>query len=191
MKEIKTKRELKKVLLLGDSIRLGYQEYVKEILEDRAEVVGPGDNCRFANYTKYFILDWISSLGTPDIVHWNNGLWDVSHAIPNTGTFTPLTHYIESIESILNVLQETRAKIIWAQTTPVLPHNSKRFNNDIDRFNNAAYSFMKGNKIEINDLNSLIRSKIDKYMVDDGVHLNEEGYKACAAQIAESISKFL
>jgi hypothetical protein len=38
---------MKKVLLLGDSIRMGYDDYVKEILRDKCEVIyAPEDNDR-------------------------------------------------------------------------------------------------------------------------------------------------
>ena len=39
---------MKKVLLLGDSIRMGYDKYVTEQLAGEAEVLFPSENCRFA-----------------------------------------------------------------------------------------------------------------------------------------------
>ena len=39
---------MKKVVLLGDSIRMNYCKYVKSKLEGIAEVYYPDDNCRFA-----------------------------------------------------------------------------------------------------------------------------------------------
>ena len=43
---------MKKVLLLGDSIRMGYDDYVKEELDGKCEVVYDAeDNGRFAAYT--------------------------------------------------------------------------------------------------------------------------------------------
>ena len=43
---------MKKVLLLGDSIRMGYDDYVKEALDGKCEVVYDAeDNGRFAAYT--------------------------------------------------------------------------------------------------------------------------------------------
>jgi hypothetical protein len=53
---------MKKVLLIGDSIRLGYQQFVQEGLRDRAEVVGPEDNGRFSKYTLWGINLWIKEL---------------------------------------------------------------------------------------------------------------------------------
>jgi len=44
---------MKKVMLIGDSIRLGYQAKVAELLKDTALVGGPADNCRFSAYTLF------------------------------------------------------------------------------------------------------------------------------------------
>ena len=41
---------MQRAVLLGDSIRQGYERYVRELLEDRAEICAPGENCRFAGY---------------------------------------------------------------------------------------------------------------------------------------------
>ena len=37
---------MKKIVLIGDSIRMGYCEYVKNSLRDVAEVYYPPENCR-------------------------------------------------------------------------------------------------------------------------------------------------
>ncbi|WP_235613144.1 hypothetical protein [Paenibacillus sp. LC231] len=43
---------MKRILLLGDSIRQGgYEPYVRERLAGLAEVVAPGENGRFSFYT--------------------------------------------------------------------------------------------------------------------------------------------
>ena len=44
---------MKKVLLLGDSIRMGYDDYVKEILQGKCEVYYAADeNGRFSAFFK-------------------------------------------------------------------------------------------------------------------------------------------
>lgn len=74
---------MKKILLLGDSIRLGYCEFVKEILTGQAEVFYPADNGRFLQYTLRQLQDWKTQLNLSsndiDVIHWNNGLWDCGH----------------------------------------------------------------------------------------------------------------
>lgn len=72
---------MKNILLLGDSIRMGYDSFVREKLKGRANVFFSEDNGRFAQYTLRAISNWKSELTLPEIhvVHWNNGLWDVLH----------------------------------------------------------------------------------------------------------------
>ena len=69
---------MKKIALLGDSIRqMGYGAKVAEMLGDECEVWQPTDNCRFASYTLRGCFDWKEHLDGCDIIHWNNGIWDI------------------------------------------------------------------------------------------------------------------
>jgi hypothetical protein len=43
---------------------------------------------------------WIKELGKPDIVHWNNGLWDLHHETPMIEALTPLDEYVHTIGRI-------------------------------------------------------------------------------------------
>ena len=46
---------MKNLLLIGDSIRMGYDKSVKKTLEGKANVIFPDENCRFASYVlRYF-----------------------------------------------------------------------------------------------------------------------------------------
>ena len=49
---------MKKLLLLGDSIRMGYDSFVREKLAGRAEVFFSEDNGRFIQYTLQTLSDW-------------------------------------------------------------------------------------------------------------------------------------
>ena len=72
---------MKNLLLLGDSIRMGYDSFVQEKLEGRANVYFSEENGRFVQYTLRHLSDWKDQLSLPEIhvVHWNNGLWDSMH----------------------------------------------------------------------------------------------------------------
>ena len=68
---------MKKVLLIGDSIRKGYDAYTKDKLAGVAEVVYPAENCRFAEYVLRYLPDWAEELHVGeelDVIHWNAGL---------------------------------------------------------------------------------------------------------------------
>ena len=182
---------MKKVLLLGDSIRLNYQPQVGEKLTGIAEVVGPADNCRFTKYTLWHIKIWVDELGKPDIIHWNNGLWDVYRHNTDVGIFTPLEEYLCELKRILTELRKTEARIIWASTTPVNPNNEFTRNSDIDLYNKAAEEFMKKEQIEINDLNSQIKTNVQLFICQDYTHLSEEGKEVCSDAVAAAIKKYI
>ena len=91
---------MKKVLLLGDSIRMGYDDYVKEELDGKCEVVYDAeDNGRFAAYTLWQANQMFKHHGHFDVVHWNNGYWDMNIEAPMTEAMhvkdlLPTTGYI-------------------------------------------------------------------------------------------------
>ena len=69
---------MKKVLLLGDSIRQNYEYVVKENLADQADVIFTNDNNRFSVFMLRYLGEWIDALTeskpeTIDIIHFNCG----------------------------------------------------------------------------------------------------------------------
>ena len=73
---------MKKVFLIGDSIREGYCPTTRELLREEAEVFYPNENCRFTQYTYVCLPNWAKLAGQPeevDLVYWNNGHWDCAH----------------------------------------------------------------------------------------------------------------
>lgn len=182
---------MKKVLLLGDSIRMGYEPLVREGLKGVAEVVAPEANGSFAKHTLWGVNLWIRDLGKPDIVHWNNGLWDLHHEAPMVEALTPLNEYIETLRRILGELQRTGARIIFATTTPIPPDGSGRSNAEIDLYNSAAAELMNRSGVEVNDLNALVKHDLAGNICEDKLHLTERGNAVCAAQVIDRIKKYL
>ena len=93
---------MKKIILLGDSTRQGYDKYVKEQLTGVAEVLFPAENCQFALYLFRHVHEWQKNgnWGTDaDLVHWNAGLWDALHFFRQE-TLTDLEHYAQTIRRI-------------------------------------------------------------------------------------------
>ncbi len=48
---------MKKIILIGDSIRQGYDKYVKLAFENTAQVYYTNDNCRFTTYIIRHLID--------------------------------------------------------------------------------------------------------------------------------------
>ena len=179
---------MKKVLLLGDSIRqLGYGNLVPELLGKDYEVCQPDDNCRFIKYTLRMLFDKYQEFKDSDVIHWNNGLWDICRIFDDKKTFTSEAEYLENSLRVAKILTDITPKVIFATTTPVRKENPYNSNEDIDRYNAILVPELTKMGIEINDLNALLKDDIERYICDDLIHLTEEGKEVCAKQVARYI----
>ena len=180
---------MKKIVLLGDSIRLiGYGERLAELLSDEYEVWQPEDNCRWADYTYRMLSDHADKIAGADVIHWNNGHWDICDLFGD-GSFTSVENYVKALTRVAKRLQTVTDKIIFSTTTPVTPHLSYENNEKIKIYNEAAVKALSEMGIVINDLYSFVEPHIDEYFKDDNIHLNDAGSEACAKEIHEFIKK--
>jgi hypothetical protein len=185
------------LMLLGDSIRMIYQPVVTELLEGTARVVAAGENARFALYTLQSLDRWLKGLPAPDVIHWNNGLWDVGHSMERAPAQIPLDMYVGNLEFILRKLRATGATVVWATTTPIHPPHLDKGDgwswksDEIDRYNAAATDLMVRHAVPINDLNAVVRSDIDRYLPKGDHHINPAGGHACAKAVVEAVRPHL
>ena len=192
---------MKKVLLIGDSIRQGYDKYVKYALKDRFEVCYPGDNCRFAQYTLRHLPDWRDSLcpeGDVAAVHWNAGLWD-SLVWFEDGPLTPPDIYAYYVARICRLIQKIfpKAKVIFATSTPVLeerflnPKRSYRKNSDIAQYNEIAAKIAKEHGFYVNDLYAVVKDAPKSYYSDMTHLYTPEGTQVLTDAVLEAIGAAL
>lgn len=190
---------MKKVLLLGDSIRMGYQGYVRDLLRGRFDVqYDESDNGRFAAYTLWQVNQMFKKYGHFDVVHWNNGYWDMNIEAPMEEAMHPVEEYVHFLERILHEIRKNGAKVIFATTTPVYSDGGAddntgtgahlHYRNEwVLQYNTAAVKLMLANNVTINDLYTLMLDGPRYYKCNDMLHLTEEGYRLCARQAAELI----
>ena len=202
--------DLPKVLLLGDSIRMSYQPIVSELLFDMAAVVGPTDNCRYSLYTLSSLDRWMTDLGSPAVVHWNNGLHDSGHDPKRSPVQMPVAMYCANLAFILDQLIAMTPRVIWASSTPVHP-DFKRYveagqghkavrpflnsewswrNEEIAEYNAAARELLEKLGVLINDLHQLVWNDLST-LGDDHLHLSEHGQRVCAGAVAAAVSAAL
>ena len=165
---------MKKIVLIGDSIRMGYDKYVKDALSGTAEVLYPSENCRFAEYVLRYAHEWKKNGGwgdDVDLVHWNAGLWDALELFGD-GPLTSLSYYGEAIGRIDRRLRMLfpRAKLVFATSTNVCERMSSahftRHNSTIETYNAEALRALSGTDTVINDLYALTASVPDSYRSD-------------------------
>ena len=193
---------MKKVLLLGDSIRMGYEAFVKELLQDECEVYFSEDNGRFAAYTLWQANQMFKQYGHFDVVHWNNGYWDMNVEEPMEEAMHPLDEYRHFLERIIVQCRKNGAKIIFATTTPV-PEKGSAFdvshtgcyisydNEWVRAYNRVAKDLMEKEHIPVNDLYALMQNGENYYKCPDKLHLTMEGNRLCAQQAAAMIRHVL
>jgi len=183
---------MKKVVLLGDSIRLiGYGPYVQEELGDEYQVWQPTDNCEFAQRTLRMLFDYQNQIKDADIIHWNNGHWDLCHLYGDDKPFTPPEVYREELLRIAEILLRYTKKIIFATTTPIDPSYEYNDNETINLYNKIAIDALTPLGIQINDLNSTVAADMGTLMAEDKLHLSEKGSKVCAKQVADMIKNII
>ena len=180
------------VKLIGDSIRQNYQARVVALLDGRALVSGPGENCRFSAYTLFHLSGWVPE-NDYDVIQWNNGQWDTCF-MPDGKVHTPLVAYLDQQERIATILLHKTKRLIFATTTPVWPEQfasgsvHPRRNEEILEYNRAARDLLEKMGVEINDLHAAVVQDVKKHICDDMVHLTEAGKELCAQRVAEKIA---
>lgn len=193
---------MKKVLLLGDSIRMGYADDIKKLLDGKAEVYYSEDNGRFAAYTLWQANQMFKTYGKFDVVHWNNGYWDMNIEAPMSEAIHPIDEYVHFLKRIINLIRQNGAKIIFATTTPVLDDGCALDNTGTDKqinysndwvcaYNKAATEVMVNERIFVNDLYTLALTDDNYFKCEDKLHLTSEGSCACAKQAVSLIESLL
>ena len=190
---------LPNVLIIGDSISIGYTPELIRLLKDVANVQRPGNTGDTAAGLQG-LSRWLDKTKW-DVIHFNWGLHDLCYRHPDSkvqghrdkvnGTqAVPLAQYEKNLEALVQQLETTGAKLIWASTTVVPEGEAGRFVGDDVKYNEAARRIMEKHGIPIDDLHALSVSFDSKFSVAKGdVHYKKEGYATLAEQVAASIRK--
>lgn len=197
----------KRVLLLGDSISIGYTPFVQQLLADKALVLRPmkndkPENCSGTTAGVQHIDRWLQIDGGKwDVIHFNWGLHDLKHMLRDDPTKTSdqasdppqatVEVYEKQLREIVGKLQATGAKLIFATTTyvPEGPHKVYRSNEDVERYNAAALKIMKEKNIAVDDLYTATKENYKTWQLPVNVHFRPEGSKALAELVVKAVEK--
>lgn len=196
-------QRLPNVLLIGDSISIGYTRAVRARLRGTANVFRPMNGNAPDNFgdTRVGLRKIDACIATQkwDVIHFNWGLWDLCYRNPKSktqgnrdkkdGTLSvPLPDYERNLETLVARLEQTGAKLIWASTTIVPQNEAGRFAGDDEKYNAVAARVMNRHGIPIDDLFALSKAFAGKFSKAPGdVHFTPEGYERIAAQVSTSI----
>ncbi|MEO0017404.1 MAG: hypothetical protein RLZZ522_687 [Verrucomicrobiota bacterium] len=186
-----------RVLLIGDSIREGYQEVVKQQLAGKANVAAIPCNGEYTGTGLKKLDEWLGD-GKWDVIHFNWGLWDLYGWEYAKEDRSPAM-YEKRLETLVLRLEKTGAKLIWATTTPACPEAEatmlKRFKTELKisraterNYLDAALRVMNKHHIQIDDLHTLMLPELNNHAAGpDDVHFTGAGYGLLGNQVAASI----
>jgi acyl-CoA thioesterase-1 len=178
---------LPRVLLIGDSISIGYTPHTAALLEGKARVTHHAGNAQDTRNGLKMLPTWLKE-GSFDVIHFNWGLWDLIDG----GKSVPIDEYEKNLRQLVKQLKATKAKLVWASTTPVPEKNArKRRDADVQAYNAVAKKIMEENHIPIDDLYGFAKPRLAQWQKANDVHFSPEGSQELAKQVAASIQKVL
>ncbi len=200
-KPVKIDPNLPYVLIIGDSISIGYTGMVREQLKGKANVIHNPGNAAGTTLGLEKLQDWLGDT-TWDVIHFNWGLHDLKHVKkagsmensndPNDPQQADLATYTANMEVLVKQLKATGARLIFATTTPYPAGVSPcRLPEDAVKYNAAALAIMKDNSIQVNDLYSLVLPELKTLQKPKNVHFNNKGSRVLADQVAAVIEAAL
>ncbi len=175
--------KLPRVLLIGDSVSRGYTLAARKALAGKANVHRAPANCG-PTATALKKLDVWLGKGNWDVIHFNFGIHD-RRTLP--------ADYESRLETIMERLKETGAKLIWASSTPI-PADWKEgpeMKTALEEKNAIAARVMKKHGVEIDDLFTFISPQLSETQNPKDVHFNGKGYDLLGKQVAKQIAATL
>lgn len=195
-----TKAKLPKVILIGDSIRLGYAPKVIERLSGKAQVVSVpangGDSANVLKQLDGFIRE------QPDVIHFNCGLHDLKRLKADGTHQVELDQYAENLKKIVARLRaETKAGLVFANTTPIIDArhalrkaNFDRVEADVKRYNATAEKVMREAGVPVHDLHWVVEqggTGAETMLGKDGTHYTPAGSDRLAEAVADVVLRQL
>jgi lysophospholipase L1-like esterase len=189
---------LPRVLLMGDSISMGYTLPVRARLQGRANIHHPAENCGDTGRGLRRLEAWLGA-GRWDVIYFNFGLHDLKYldaqgkyVPPEQGTqVTPLPQYEANLRELVARLQRTGARLIYATTTPVPGGTLGRVEHDERAYNEVARRVMQETGVPVDDLHALVSARQAEIQLPNNVHFTPAGYEQLGEHVTASLTAAL
>lgn len=196
---------LPNVMIIGDSISIGYTLFVRANLKGVANVFRPMDDAR---KTAANCGDTARGLSQLDrwlgerkykVIHFNFGLHDLKYldekgkyVAPDQGKqVAPPEAYEKNLRALVARLKQTGATLVWASTTPVPDGSLGRVKGDEVKYNAVAKKVMTENGVMIDDLAAVVAPHVSAWQRPNNVHFTDEGSRGLAEAVAASVKQAL
>ncbi len=199
LKPITDDPTLPRVLLIGDSISIGYTLPLREMLKGKANVHRPNANCGPTTRGLEQIDSWLGKTAW-DVIHFNWGLHDLKYLAADGKSLgnpkakgnrqqVPIEQYEANLRLLVKRLKTTGATLIWRSTTPVPSGAKGRVVGDAVKYNAVALRVMKDNGIATDDMYAFAKSRLKQIQRPANVHFTPEGSSELAKHSSSIISK--
>ena len=185
--------KLPRVLLIGDSISIGYTLPVRELLKGKANVHRVPINAGPTFEGLKNIDSWMGSTKW-DVIHFNFGMGDlkdmrtdkeIAEGKPGRRQVMP-DRYEANLREFVAKAKKSGAKLIWCSTTPV-PEGAEGRVPDEVKYNAIAARVMTEEGVAIDDLYSFALPRLEQIQIPRNVHFTPEGSRVLAGKVADSI----
>ncbi|WP_147871745.1 SGNH/GDSL hydrolase family protein [Stieleria maiorica] len=193
--------KLPNVLLIGDSISIGYMVPARKAMAGKANVFRPATNCGPTTRGLEQIDQWLGDRMW-DVVHWNFGLHDLKYMGPSGQNLAdpqaadshpqvPIDQYKSNIEKLARRIKQQAKVVIWRETTPVPEGAAGRVVGDSAKYNAAAAeAIAKVGGIQTDSFFDFAQS-VKEHQRPANVHYTPEGSKLLGEHVAEVIQTAL
>ncbi len=187
----------KSVLIIGDSISIGYTPFIKTALSPNVEVAHNPGNGGSTLRGMESMDKWLDNRDW-DVILFNFGLHDMVHKdssgkydVVNGTIAVPLKEYRKNLEAIADKLNETTAKVIFVSTTMVPEGASGRKTASVPAYNEVALKVMKKKNIQVVDLYQPSLEIHPNNSKPKDVHYTPKGYELLAEILVKEIKEAL
>jgi hypothetical protein len=194
---------LPRVMIIGDSISVGYTDEVRRLLAGKANVHRVPGNAGPSSSGVQKMAEWLAPTnGTWEVIHFNFGLHDIKLGAGGKGNQpystsgghqVPPDQYERNLRQIVARFQTSGAALIWCSTTPVPAGklDPPRQSDDVEKYNKIAEKVMTENGVAIDDLYAVALPRLATIQLPHNVHFTKEGSAELAKQVAASIEAAL
>jgi acyl-CoA thioesterase-1 len=187
LREITDQPGLPRLLIIGDSISMGYTEPLRKMLAGKFNVHHIPENGGPTINGVAHIDKWLGN-GHWDIIVFNFGLHDLK-LDEKGGHQVELPQYEANLRIIAEGLRKTGAKLVWVTTTPVPAGklNPPRRSDDVAKYNQAAERALAGTPHDVCDLYSAALPQLVEIQQKENVHFTPHGYELLAQSVKSSL----
>ena len=188
------------VLIIGDSISIGYTLPTRALLQGKVNLHRIPTNGGPTIKGLSEIDKWLG-IRKWDLVHFNWGLHDLkfmgkdgTNLVPKEEggiVQVPLPDYEKNLNLLVTRMKKSGKQLVWRNTTPIPAGSKARYVGDSVKYNQAAARIMKKHGVPTLDLYTPSKQNMKAWMRVANVHYFPAGSQALAEIVANDITKRL